>query len=311
MTRASCDDVKSDETSGDATRDDATAVFEAHRARLLALAYRMLGELGRAEDVVQDAWLRWQGHAAEARTPEAYLVTLVTRLCLNELDATWNRHHRGNQLPEPIDLDGAGLARLETLEMVSMAFLVVLQRLSPAERAVLLLHDVFDLPHDEIAQLVGKSAPAARKLLERAREHVADERRLFTAPREQHAQLLAAFMQAATSGDIAGLTALLADDVTLITDGGTHGVAASRIRNLPEPLAGTQRVAAFIAAVTVRNAPTLQPEIRDLNGQPALVLSNVDGPFGAILLAVHEGRIHRVFFHGDPDRLGHLGPRLS
>jgi RNA polymerase sigma-70 factor (ECF subfamily) len=284
-------------------------VFEAHRTRLLALAYRMLGDVGAAEDVVQDAWLRWHAHAAEARSPEAYLVTLVTRLCLNALASPRIRREerRGDRLPEPVDLDGVGLGRIETLEMVSMAFLVVLQRLSPAERAVLLLHDVFDFGHAEIAALVGKSAAACRKLLERARDGVAAEKRLFSASREQHERLLTAFVQAASAGDVDGLAALLSDDVTLITDGGAHGRRAAGVRNLPRPLDGTTQVAAFVVAVTQRNIGALAPEIRELNGQPALVLRAADGPFGAILLAVHGDRIHRVFFHGDPERLGHLG----
>ena len=288
---------------------DAAAVFEAHRARLLALAYRMLGDVGRAEDVVQDAWLRWYAHAAEARSPEAYLVTLVTRLCLNELDSARIRReeHRGDRLPEPVDLDGVGIGRVETLELVSMAFLVVLQRLTPAERAVLLLHDVFDFGHGEIAELVGKSAAACRKLLERARDSVAAEKRLFTAPREQHHRLLTAFIEAARAGDVTALASLLSDDVTLTTDGGAHGRRAAGVRNLPRPLEGAAGVAAFVVAVTERNAGALDPEVRELNGQPALVLRAADGLFGAILLAVHAGKIHRVFFHGDPERLGHLG----
>ena len=288
--------------------DEAVGVFEAQRGRLLALAYRMLGDLGAAEDVVQDAWLRWHAHAAEARSAEAYLVTLVTRLCLNALDSPRIRREerRTDRLPEPVDLDGVGLGRIETLEMVSMAFLVVLQRLSPAERAVLLLHDVFDFGHDEIAGLVGKTAAACRKLLERARDGVAAEKRLFSASREQHQRLLTAFVQAASAGDVAGLAALLSDDVTLITDGGAQGRRAAGVRNLPRPLEGAAQVAAFVVAVTQRNVSTLAPEIRDLNGQPALVLRAADGPFGAILLAVHDDRIHRVFFHGDPERLGHI-----
>jgi RNA polymerase sigma-70 factor (ECF subfamily) len=290
---------------------DDTAAFQRHRARLLALAYRMLGDVGRAEDVVQDAWLRWHAHAAEARQPEAYLVTLVTRLCLNELDTPRVRREerRSDRLPEPVDLDAVGLDRLEMLEMVSMAFLVVLQRLSPAERAVLLLHDVFDFGHDEIAALVGKTPAACRKLLERAKAGVAAEKRLFHAPREQHEQLLAAFVRAASAGDVDALAALLSGDVTLVTDGGAHGRRAAGVRNLAHPLDGAARVAAFVVAVTQRNVGALAPEIRELNGQPALVLRAADGPFAAILLAVHGGRIHRVFFHGDLERLGHLGVR--
>src|SRR4029453_16909682 len=138
------------------------AVFESYRALLAALAYRMLGDRGRAEDMVQEAWLRWQGRREDADSPRAYLVTVVTRLCLNELDSAKARHEesRSDRLPEPIDLDEGGIGRLESLDQVSMAFLVVLQRLTPAERAVLLLHDVFDLAHDAIAPLVGKSGAA-------------------------------------------------------------------------------------------------------------------------------------------------------
>src|SRR5437868_7204499 len=163
--------------------------------------------------------------------------------------------------------------------MVSMAFLVILQRLSPAERAVLLLHDVFDLGHDEIAALFGKSAAACRKILERARAGVAAEKRLFRAPREQHERLLTAFIHAATAGDVDALAALLSDDVTLVTDGGAHGRRAAGIRNLAHPLDGAARVAAFVVAVTQRNAGLLAPEIRELNGQPALVLRTADAPF--------------------------------
>src|SRR5262249_22311223 len=188
---------------GDMTRADAggsalmarsadLAVFESHRALLVALAYRMLGDLGRAEDMVQEAWLRWQGRREEADSPRAYLVTVVTRLCLNELDSATSRREesRSDRLPEPVDLEEGGLSRLESLDQVSMAFLVVLQRLTPPERAVLLLHDVFDFSHDEIATLVGKSEAACRKLLERARQNVATEKRLFSTSQDAHRRLL-------------------------------------------------------------------------------------------------------------------------
>jgi RNA polymerase sigma-70 factor (ECF subfamily) len=159
------------------------AVFESHRALLVAHAYRMLGDLGLAEDMVQDAWLRWDGRQVEADSPRAYLVTLVTRLCLNELASAKTRREesRSDRLPEPIDLDEGGIGRVEMLDQISMAFLVVLQRLTPAERAVLLLRDVFDFDYDEIAALVGKSEAASRKLLERARQNVATEKRMIAA----------------------------------------------------------------------------------------------------------------------------------
>src|SRR5258705_8946578 len=172
-------------------------VFESHRPLLVAHAYRMLGDLGRAEDIVQDAWLRWDGRRddTEVSSPRAYLVTLVTRLCLNELDSAKTRREesRGDRLPEPVDLDEGGIGRVETLDQISMAFLVVLQRLTPAERAVLLLREVFDFDYKEIATLVGKTEPACRKLLERARQHVTEEKRLFSASPDAHRRLLAAF----------------------------------------------------------------------------------------------------------------------
>src|SRR5919108_1817671 len=169
------------------------AAFESHRALLVAHAYRMLGDLGRAEDMVQEAWLRWDGRQqAEVDSPRAYLVTLVTRLCFNELDSARMRREesRSDRLPEPVDLDEGGLGRVEMLDQVSMAFLVVLQRLTPAERAVLLLRDVFDFEYHEIAALVGKSEPACRKLLERARQNVTTEKRLFSTSPEVHGRLL-------------------------------------------------------------------------------------------------------------------------
>ena len=245
------------------------AVFESHRALLVAHAYRMLGDLGLAEDMVQDAWLRWDSRQVEVDSPRAYLVTLVTRLCLNELDSAKARREesRSDRLPEPIDLDEGGIGRVEMLDQISMAFLVVLQRLTPAERAVLLLRDVFDFGYDEIAALVGKSEVACRKLLERARENVATEKRLFSASPEVHR------------------------------------------RNLPVPLHGARRIAAFIAA-TARDSD-LAVEIHELNGQRALVFYEENAPFAALLLGVADGRIHRVFFHADLKRLRYLGPRTG
>jgi RNA polymerase sigma-70 factor (ECF subfamily) len=138
------------------TRD--TGIFESHRSDLLALAYRMLGEMGRAEDAVQEAWVRGQKRTVEVDSPRAHVVK-VTRLCLNELDSARARREesRPDRLPEPITLDDRGVGRVEVLDQISMAFLVVLQRLTPAERGVLLLHDVFDFSHAEIAELLGKT----------------------------------------------------------------------------------------------------------------------------------------------------------
>jgi RNA polymerase sigma-70 factor (ECF subfamily) len=291
----------------DSRAADDLAVFESHRPALLGLAYRMMGDVGRAQDMVQEAWLRWHRRDVEVESPKAFLVTIVTRLCLNELGSARARREeaRSDRLPEPVDLEEGGMSRLEEIEQLSMAILVVLERLSPAERAVLLLHDVFDFRHEEIADLVSRSAAACRKLLERARQRVAAGRRLITASREEHQRLLDAFLRAASAGDIPALTGLLAADATLITDGGPEGRAFKGIRNLRRPLEGAAQVAAFVVATSQRAALDVEPH--DLNGQPALVFSRDGQPFAAVLLAVADGKIQRVFFQADPSRLGHLG----
>jgi RNA polymerase sigma-70 factor (ECF subfamily) len=285
------------------------ATFEALRPELLALAYRMLGDVARAQDMVQEAWLRWhrRGAGEVVEVPRAFLVTVVTRLCLNELDAARVRHEqpRGDRLPEPVDLAATGMDRAELHEQVSMAFLVVLERLSPAERAVLLLHDVFDFPHQQIAELVERTPAACRKLLERGRERVAAGRRMITATRDEHARLLQAFVRAATAGDVDGLVALLAADAVLVTDGGKGGRSLGRLRNLSKPLVGANQVAAFITAASQQT--DLSFDERELNGQPAMVFSRAGKTLGALLLAVADGRVQRVFFHADPERLAHLG----
>jgi RNA polymerase sigma-70 factor (ECF subfamily) len=295
------------------SRDEDLATFERYRPELVALAYRMLGDFGRAQDTAQEAWLRWEGRGEEARSPRAYLVTLVTRLCLNELASARTRREeaRGDRLPEPVDLEAGGIGQLESLEEVSMAFLVVLQRLAAVERAVFLLHEVFDFSHREIARLVGKSEAACRKVLERATRKVAAERHLFAGkPDEEaaHERLLAAFLQAAYAGDVAALAAMLAEDAVFTSDGGSFGARIGGLRNLAAPLHGPARIAAFVVEATRRAGPLLDPQQRNLNGQPAIVLFRGESPFAAILVSVAAGKIHRIFFHGDVERLRFVDP---
>jgi RNA polymerase sigma-70 factor, ECF subfamily len=292
-------------------RDD-VSTFESHRPALVTLAYRMLGDVGRAEDVVQDAWLRWQGRSVSVDAPRPFLLKVVTRLCLNELDSARARREetRGDRLPEPIALDGMGLDSLVLLDEISMAFLVLLQRLSPSERAVLLLHDVFGLGHAEIAGLIHKSEAASRQILSRARGHVAGERRVFETSREEHQRLLSAFVRASQSGDVEEMMHLLADDAVLIVDAGPEGRRVGRIRNAGRPIAGARRVASFIAAVTrERGEPGGRGDLAEcvLNGQPATVFTREGRPDAALLITVADGRIQRVFVHADPNRLTHLG----
>lgn len=296
------------ERSAHSTTRDVDA-FEACRASLLGLAYRMLGELGRAEDAVQEAWLRWQGRRVEVDSPKAYLSTVVTRLCLNELESARARREesRGDRLPEPVDWNETRLGPMERLEQISIAFLVLLQRLTPAERAVLLLHDVFDFDHAEIAPMLEKSEPACRQLLKRAREDVAAERRHLAASHEQHRELLHAFVQAAVAGEVEKLAELLVEGAVLIADAGPGGGTFGRVRNLPGPIAGATKVAAFVAGVTPQGSTGLERRECELNGQPALLLLRDGRPYAAILLSVAGGRIHRVFIQADPLRLRHVG----
>jgi RNA polymerase sigma-70 factor (ECF subfamily) len=288
--------------------DDDLRTFEACRPSLLALAYRMLGDMARAEDIVQDAWLRWQRREAVVDAPKAYLVKITTRLCLNELDSARARKEttRADRLPEPIDLDESGLGRVEALDQISMAFLVLLQRLTPAERAVLLLHDIFDFSHAEIAELLEKSDQACRQLLKRARDHVTTERAALTASQEVHRRLLEAFLRAASSGNIADVAKLLVDDAVLIADAGPDGGTFGRVRNISEPIIGAPKVAAFVAAVTPQGAVGLTTRICELNGQPAILVLRDGAPYTAILLAVAGEKIRGIFIHADAVRLRHV-----
>lgn len=287
---------------------DLAEIFEANRSVLVKLAYRMLGDVGRAEDIVQDAWLRWQRLSELPESPKAFLATMVTRQCLNELGSARARREelRSNRLPEPVQLDDVASA-VELADRISMAFLVTLQRLTPAERAVLLLHDVFDFEHEEIAALLEKSAPACRQLLRRARRQVAAERRSFTASRAQHERLLHAFLSASRDGNVKAIAQLLASDAMLIADGGPTGVTIGGVRNLPRPVRGAHKVAAVVASLSRRAPVNLERRECTLNGQPALVAFLDGQPAFTILLGVANDHIRRVFICADPERLAHVG----
>jgi RNA polymerase sigma-70 factor (ECF subfamily) len=289
---------------------DGTATFESHRPALLALAYRMLGEMARAEDVVPEAWVRWQ-RQGEVDSPKAFLLTTVARLCLDELGSARARREesRSDRLPEPVDLDRTGIGRVEMLDQISMAFLVLLQRLTPAERAVLLLHDVFDMTRGEIAALLGKSDAACRQILKRARENVAAERRVFQTSRDEHRRLLAAFVKATTSGDQDALLNMLAEDAVLIADAGPGMVRYGRIRNIGRPVVGRQKVAALLKVIGSQQVgPPVEFRERTLNGGPAVVAFQAGRAVSAIFVSVADGKVRHVFLQVDPERLRHIGP---
>lgn len=284
------------------------AVFEQHRSILKALAYRMLGDAARADDIVQEAWIRWQDREVEVENARAYLLTIATRLCLNELDSARVRREEPRiQLPEPIVVDDHAIGgEVEVVEQVSMAFLVALQRLTPAERAVLLLHEVFDLSHGEIGELLHRSEASTRQLLRRARQAIASARPVQPISHDEHRRLLLAFSEASRTGDVAALVAMLAEDAMMITDGGPSGTRVGRIRNLARPLVGAKQIAAFVTAVARESAAStvaIESVVYVLNGQPALVRFVGGKPFGAMFLSVADGKIVQIFIQADPARL--------
>ena len=291
----------------DEPRDDAAAVFEAHRTHLRGLAYRMLGSLADAEDVVQEAWLRW--HAADrdaVQEPRAYLTRVVTRLCLDQLKSARVRRERyvGPWLPEPV-LDEAALAA-ETHSVyahdVSVALLLALQRLSPLERAAFLLHDVFDVDFGEVAAMLGRGEAACRQLAARARAHVRAERPRFEVSPEEGQRLVEAFLAAAGTGDAGSFARLLAQDVVMHTDGGGKKSAALKL------VRGQARIANFLAVQARRRHARGEAEVRrvHINGLPGLVISEVDGSVQTLALEARDGLIAAIYVVRNPDKLRHI-----
>jgi RNA polymerase sigma-70 factor (ECF subfamily) len=285
--------------------------FQQYRPLLFAIAYRMLGSAAEAEDIVQDAYLRFQAASLEGvESPKAYLSTIVTRLCLNQLTSARARRetYLGPWLPEPIlSANYPELADPETrfsdYESISIAFLTLLEKLTPAERAVFILHEVFDYEYKEIAHILGKSEAACRKLFSRAKGYLAENRPRFKASPEEHRRLLEQFMWAAGNGDLEGLTALLAEDVTFWADGGGKVRGAAL-----QPVHGRAAVARFVLGVSSRFAPAgARLLVADVNGKPTLLICYEDGaPAIVISLEVGEGRIQSIWAIANPDKLGGL-----
>ena len=275
-----------------------------YRGRLLGLAYRMLGSRSDAEDVVQDAYLRFAG-AQEVYNPEAFLVTVVTRLCLDRLKSAKAQRETyvGPWLPEPV-FDAEGLsadAATELADDLSFALLVALDRLSPQERAAFLLHDVFDLQFSEIAPMIDRTEAACRQLATRARRAVRDARPATAATPERHARLLSAFSEAVASGDVSGLARLLREDAIAMTDGGGRKTAALN------PIMGAAKVARFFTALAGKNIG------RDIRVEPAMIngtvgaLVYVDGELDhSLSMAIDGERIAAIYIVRNPDKLRHV-----
>tara|TARA_B110001454_G_scaffold215399_1_gene236790 strand:+ start:20 stop:913 length:894 start_codon:yes stop_codon:yes gene_type:complete len=281
--------------------------FGPSRGRLLGLAYRMLGSRSEAEDVLQDAWLRFNA-VREVDNRDALLTTIVTRLCLDRLKSARVRREAyvGPWLPEPV-ADTQALApdaATELADDLSFALLLTLERLKPAERAAFLLHDVFDMPFTQVAATLGRSEPACRQLAARARKAVQAGGPMARPPVEAHQRLLAAFGMAVTSGDVAALTALFHEDAVLLADGGGKVLAA---RNA---ITGADRIARFFIG-TVRkygsDMPPLRIELAKINGIPAIVARAGEDIDQMLQVAVRDDRIEAVYVVRNPDKLGWLG----
>jgi RNA polymerase sigma-70 factor, ECF subfamily len=281
--------------------------FERHRSLLFSIAYRMLGSVADAEDVVQEAYLRWQqAPEAEVRSPRSYLSAVVTRLSIDRLRSARARREEyvGPWLPEPLVSERAEeVAVLDELsESLSIAFLVVLESLNPVERAVFLLREVFDYDYEEISRILGKSEDNCRQIAHRARQSVAARRPRFERSPEQEERLSRQFLEACMSGDMEGLISLLSEDVTLWSDGGGKVAAA------PYPTYGPERVARFLLGVLRTVPPAFSARPAQVNGAPGVV-GYVDGsPTGVVALDVVDGRLHGVRIVVNPDKLRGIPP---
>ena len=276
----------------------ATDAFAEHRGLLFTVAYEMLGSTADAEDVLQDSWMRWADvdHAA-VRDPRAYLVRTVTRQALNRLRTLQRQRESyvGTWLPEPLVTGPDVLEDVELADSVSFAMLVVLETLTPLERAVFVLRDVFGFAYDEIAAAVDRKPEAVRQLASRARNHV-QERRPRVSPPQETAELMTRFFEAAVGGELQPLMDLLAPDVVLLSDGG--GLKKAN----PRPIHGPDKVARFLWSVTPRDAE-IGVEWGVVNGAPAMFVS-LDGELDSVVtVVVDDGRIGKIYFVRNPEKL--------
>lgn len=282
-----------------------TAEFERERGRLQRLAYRMLGSVSEAEDAVQDAWLRWTRAGADVVDPAAWLVRATTRLCLDRLRAAKAERaaYKGPWLPEPL-IEPLPEDPVERAEDVSVAFLLALERLSPLERAVFLLREAFEEDYAAIAETLGRSEAAVRQLAARAKAHVREAKPRFSVDRSAAERLATAFLTASATGDARALSAMLAQDAILVSDGGGKRVASFRV------LAGADDVIDFFQRVAWRNPVAVQARaarLAQINGLPGVVLELYDGPQTIALELNEAGCVAAIYVVRNPDKLGHVG----
>jgi RNA polymerase sigma-70 factor (ECF subfamily) len=282
--------------------------FDQHRPRLFGLAYRMLGSAADAEDIVQDAFVRWlQAEGDEVRSPGSYLSTVVVRLCIDQLRSARARHetYTGPWLPEPVPSaqfeDSADRAILS--ESLSFAFLLMLQHLSPVERAVFLLREVFDYDYAEIAGMLDKSEANCRQVLHRAHRRLDEKEIRYTASPEQQRRVTEQFLRAATNGDMEGLLNLLTEDAVFTGDGGGLAPAGRR------PVYGSANVARGMLGGLSKLPAGLSTQIEEINGQPAIAGYHAGRCIGVALLDVDGDRVRNIYLVLNPAKLGRFDSR--
>lgn len=279
--------------------DVAAAVFMGVRPRLFGIAYRMLGSVAEAEDLVQDVWLRWQAYDRGAVTdPGAFLATTTTRLAINALQSARVRREKyvGPWLPEPVDTSADPYLGAERGEALELATLLLMEKLTPGERAAYVLREAFDYPYGQIAEIVGANEPAVRQLVSRARKHVTGERRAAV-PAAAQQELLTAFVAAARSGEMATLERLFAADVTNVSDGN------GRVRVARLVLVGALRVAKFLNAMSVWFWDGVEVRWTNMNGQAFAVLVREGVVYGVVTISASAEGIDQVLWMVNPDKL--------
>ena len=280
------------------TIDDPTLIFEQERTRLVRLAYRMLGSLGEAEDVVQDAWLRWrQVDHAGVTSAGAFLSRTVTRLCLDVMKSARARRETyfGTWLPEPVAMEPEEAFG----DDLTLTLMLALERLSPLERAAFILHDVFAIPLAEVATTLRREPPAVRQLAARARKHVQSERPRFPVEKDEGARIAKAFFEASTTGDVAALRTMLADAVVVHSDGG------GKVHAFPRPIVGIDKVTRMFEGVARKAWIQHARKLQDLwiDGLPGYFSLEPGGTFQTVALDIQGGLIVGIYFTRNPDKL--------
>ncbi len=289
------------------TQPDATKVFEAQRPRLKRLAYRMLGSMTEAEDIVQEAWLRWQrANTDEVRQPAHYLSRTVTRLCLDTIKSARARRETyvGSWLPEPIVEPEDDEMRADEL---TLSLMLALERLSPLERAAFLLHDVFGEPLDTIATTLDRDAAAVRQLAVRARKHVRDGKPRYKVAREDGDRIAKAFFTASSTGNVEALRAMLAENVVLQSDGG------GKVLAFINPIVGLKKILRMFAGIARKYASQPAEMIRPvwIDGLPGYISSDRGGVLQTTALDIEDGRITAIYITRNPDKLGHIAEMVK